>query len=71
MKGGLLTTHFEFKYLHDTLLKLDELGHDVPTFYKFFEEYSGIPISGMPKVPVWLPICSGVTPSASVEVSRL
>ena len=30
-----------------------------------------VPISGMPKVPVWLPICSGVTPSASVEVSRL
>ena len=48
MKGGLLTTHFEFKYLHDTLLKLDELGHDVPTFYKFFEEYSGIPIDSVP-----------------------
>ena len=36
--GGLLTTHFEFKYLHDPLLNLAELGHDMPTFYKYFEE---------------------------------
>lgn len=45
---GIITTHFDFRAMHDTILKLDILGHADPTVLRMLNELTDVTITDIP-----------------------
>lgn len=46
--ADVITTHFDCDTIHDTLVKLDILGHDDPTVLRMLQELTGVDVRSVP-----------------------
>lgn len=60
-KSGIVTTHFEYHALDDSLVKLDILGHDDPTMLRNLQDLTGVSVQEIPlDEPETMAIFSGL-----------
>lgn len=48
IEGNIITTHYDFRSMHDILVKLDCLGHDDPTVIHMLGELTGVDYKSIP-----------------------
>lgn len=47
-ESDIITTHFDYNFLHGSILKLDILGHTVPTIIRMLEDLTGVDAQTIP-----------------------
>jgi len=48
VSSDVITTHFDYNFLHGSILKLDILGHTVPTIIRMLEDLTGVDAKSIP-----------------------
>lgn len=67
-KSGVITTHFDYNAISGRILKLDILGHDVPTIIRMLEDITGVEPTKIPlDEPKTMKLFSSTEPMGILE----